>query len=132
MLLFHVLINALLTCAGLNGRDFHCRGGNMRERRKNFRVEWNSPAELYDGYGRFTGPCIVSNFSNDGAKIMGLAPGTAPDEFILRISPRGRAKRCRVVWRSKDSLGVIFTADATSELKLAVDPKTRRKTAARV
>ena len=90
----------------------------MRERRKNFLVEWNSPAGMYDRRGRFTGPCIVSNFSNDGAKIIGLEPRTVPDEFILRMSPRGRAKRCRVVWRSNDGVGVEFTADATSELAL--------------
>ena len=88
----------------------------MRERRKNFRVEWNSPATMYDSHGRFTGRCIVSNFSNDGAKIIGLEPSTVPDEFILRMSPRGRAKRCRVVRRSKDGVGVQFTADATREL----------------
>ena len=90
----------------------------MRERRKNFRVEWKSPAEIYDSHGRFTRRCIVSNFSNDGAKIIGLEPSAIPDEFILRMSPRGRAKRCRVVRRLKDGLGVEFTADATSELAL--------------
>ena len=90
----------------------------MRERRKNFRVEWNSSAKIYDSRGRFTGRCIVSNFSNGGAKIIGLEPSTVPDEFILRISPRGRAKRCRVVRRFRDGLGVEFTADVTSELAL--------------
>ena len=90
----------------------------MDERRKNFRVEWNSLAKIYDSHGRFTRRCYVSNFSNGGAKIIGLEPSTVPDEFILRISPRGRAKRCRVVRRSKDGLGVEFTADATTELDL--------------
>ena len=90
----------------------------MSERRKNFRIEWNSPATIYDSRGRYPRRCIVSNFSNDGAKIIGLEPSTAPDELILRISPRGRAKRCRVVWRSKDGLGVEFTADATIDLAL--------------
>ena len=87
----------------------------MRERRKIFHVEWNSPATIYDSHSRFTGPCIVSNFSNGSAKIIGLEPSTVPDEFILRMSPHGRAKRCRVVRRSKDGLGVEFTADATSQ-----------------
>jgi hypothetical protein len=80
----------------------------MRERRKNFRVEWNSPAKIYDCNGHFVRLCIVSNFSNSGAKIAGVEPGTVPDEFILRISPHGRAHRCRVIWRSKDGLGVGF------------------------
>jgi hypothetical protein len=80
----------------------------LRDRRKNFRVEWNSPAMICDCNGRFARPCIVSNFSNGGAKIVGLKPGTVPNEFILRISPHGRAHRCHVVWRSKDGLGVEF------------------------
>lgn len=80
----------------------------MRERRKNFRVEWNSPAKIYDCNGRFARLCIVSNFSNGGAKITGLNPDTVPDEFILRISPHGPPHRCHVIRRSKDGLGVEF------------------------
>lgn len=80
----------------------------MRERRENFRVEWNSPGKIYDCDGRFARPCIVSNFSNGGAKVAGVEPGTVPDEFILRISPHSRAHRCHVTWRSKDGLGVEF------------------------
>ena len=80
----------------------------MRERRKNFRVEWNSPGKIYHRSGRFAGLCTVSNFSNGGAKIIGLEPSTVPDEFILRISPHGHDHRCRVAWRSKDGLGVEF------------------------
>ncbi len=80
----------------------------MRERRKNFRVEWNSAGKIYDRNGRFARHCMVSNFSNGGAKIVGLKPDTVPDEFILRISPHGHDHRCRVAWRSKDGLGVEF------------------------
>ncbi|HEX2217101.1 MAG TPA: PilZ domain-containing protein [Xanthobacteraceae bacterium] len=79
-----------------------------RERRKNFRVEWNSPATLYDADGSSGRPCIVSNLSNGGAKIAGVVPDTIPDEFILRITPHSRPRRCQVLWRSKDSLGVEF------------------------
>jgi hypothetical protein len=82
----------------------------MRERRKSFRVEWNSAAKIYDRDGRFARLCIVSNFSNGGAKIIGLEPSTVPDEFILRISPRCRAQKCHVTRRSKDGLAVEFTA----------------------
>ena len=91
----------------------------MRERRRNFRVEWNSPAKIYNRNGRFVGSCIVSNFSNGGAKITGVKPDTLSDAFILRISPHGRAHKCRVVWRSKDGLAVKFTgtADDTCELQ---------------
>ena len=92
----------------------------MREHRKSFRVEWNSAAEIYDLDGRFVRLCIVSNFSNGGAKIIGLKPGTVPDKFLLRISPRCRTQTCHVIRRSKDGLAVEFNADAkcTSELTL--------------
>jgi PilZ domain-containing protein len=79
-----------------------------RERRKNFRVEWNSPAMIYNHNGRAARPCVVSNLSNGGAKIVGVRPETIPDEFLLRVSPHSRARRCRVLWRSRDALGVEF------------------------
>jgi hypothetical protein len=79
-----------------------------RERRKNFRVEWNSTATLYDCNGRRARPCIVGNFSNGGAKISGIRPETIPDEFLLRLSPHSPTRKCRVVWRTEDALGAEF------------------------
>ena len=84
----------------------------MSERRKNFRVEWNSAARIYDLDGLFDRKCIVSNFSNGGARIMGLKPDSVPDAFILRISPNCRAQKCQVIWRTNDALGVEFTDSA--------------------
>ena len=64
----------------------------MRERRKNFRVEWNSAAKIYDRDGRFARLCIVSNFSNGGAKIIGLDPAqfrtSSFSAFHLASAPR--------------------------------------------
>jgi PilZ domain len=81
---------------------------NLDERRKHFRVEWNSAAKIYAEEGRLALQCVVSNFSNGGAKIVGVEPKMIPDEFMLRISPHGRPHRCQVVWRSKDGQGVQF------------------------
>jgi len=78
-----------------------------RDRRKCFRVEWHSPATIHDG--KSARPCILSNFSNDGARISGVRGTTVPDEFGLRITPHGRIHRCRVIWRTDDALGVQFT-----------------------
>jgi hypothetical protein len=90
----------------------------MRDRRKTFRVECSSPAKLY--YGRSVRECIVSNFSNGGAKIIGIEIATVPDEFLLRITPHSRPHRCRVAWRSEESMGVAFTdtPDRAGELAL--------------
>jgi PilZ domain len=81
-----------------------------RERRRNVRVEWNSPLTIYNVDRHFERPCIVSNFSNHGARITGVRVGTIPDEFKLRITRvEARARACRVTWRSDDSVGVEFT-----------------------
>ena len=80
-----------------------------RERRKHFRVEWNSPATIYYLNSRVTRGCIVRNFSNGGAKIVGVKVATIPDEFMLRITPgHGRTHKCRVLWRSDDAMRVQF------------------------
>jgi len=98
----------------------------MRERRKNFRVEWSSPGKIYHRNGRFARLCIVSNFSNGGARITGVEPGTVPDEFILRIFPRGRAYECHVTWRSKNGLGVEFAGDTKGIREPAIDRRQKR------
>jgi hypothetical protein len=80
------------------------------DRRKHFRVEWNSPATIYYLNRRVTRRCIVSNFSNGGAKIVGVKAATIPEEFLLRITPgHGHIHKCRVLWRSDDAIRVQFT-----------------------
>ena len=79
-----------------------------RERRNTFRVEWNSSATIH--YGTMTRRCILANFSNGGARITGLRGETVPDEFTLRITRgHGRTRKCRVLWRTEDAVGVEFT-----------------------
>jgi hypothetical protein len=79
------------------------------ERRKTFRVEWNSPATIYNLYHHLERPCILSDFSNGGAKITGVRVSTIPDEFLLRFSHgHGRPRKCRVIWRTDDTLGIEF------------------------
>ncbi len=92
----------------------------MRERRKNFRVEWNSTAKIYHLDARFYRPCIVSNFSNGGAKIIGIEPSVVPDEFLLHIAPRIRPQRCKVIRRTKHGLAAIFTDYVKNNGKLKV------------
>jgi hypothetical protein len=54
-----------------------------RERRKNFRVEWNFPATIQDSERNLARPCILSSFSNGGAQIAGRRANTIPDEFMF-------------------------------------------------
>ena len=66
---------------------------------------------ICDTEGGSERPCILSNFSNAGAKITGVRPATIPDEFLLRITPHGRIGKCRMLWRSSSAstLGAVFT-----------------------
>ncbi len=79
-----------------------------RERRRNFRVEWTSPASIEPGDGRGRLNCVVINLSNGGARIACTEP--LPDEFTLRLTPgKGRPRASRVVWRRGQEIGVQFT-----------------------
>jgi hypothetical protein len=78
-----------------------------RSRRKNFRVEWNLPATIYDVGRHLERPCILVDVSSGGAKIAGVRAYTIPDEFRLR-TPLGERRSCRVMWRTEDALGVEF------------------------
>jgi PilZ domain len=93
-----------------------------RERRKSFRVEWNSPATIY--HGQLARPCILSNFSNGGAEITGVRANTIPDEFMLQIT-RDDGRKCRVLWRTDDTLKVEFTGRLTSEDALNSEHRTQ-------
>jgi PilZ domain len=77
------------------------------ERRKSFRVEWNSPATIYDVDRHLERPCILADFSTEGAKLIGIRANTIPDEFRLR-TPLGERLACRVLWRTENALGVRF------------------------
>jgi hypothetical protein len=93
-----------------------------RERRKNFRVEWNSAASIYDFDGDWSYACVLKDFSNGGAKITEIPVNDVPDRFMLRFfrGPRG-VRECHVLWRSLDTLGVEFT-----DMVTAAERKTRR------
>ncbi|HWN49943.1 MAG TPA: PilZ domain-containing protein [Xanthobacteraceae bacterium] len=96
------------------------------ERRRNFRVEWNSPATIYDLGRDLVRPCILANFSNTGARITGVLASTIPDEFMLRITGGRRGTRkCRVLWRSNDTLGVEFTDHKTIDADVSHEARER-------
>ena len=81
----------------------------LRDRRKNFRVEWNSPGTIYNREGGSGYHCIVKDLSNGGVKISGVAVANVPDQFTLYIAGDSRTRKCEVLWRKPDPLGVKFT-----------------------
>jgi len=92
------------------------------ERRRNLRVEWNSAASIYDLDGDRSFACTVKDFSNGGAKITSVPVNDVPDRFMLRFFRGSRgARKCHVLWRSLDTLGVEFT-----DVVAGAERKTRR------
>ena len=81
----------------------------LRDRRKNFRVEWNSPGTIYGRAGDAGYPCIVKDLSNGGVKICGVAVADVPDQFSLYIDGDSKTRKCEIIWRGADSFGVKFT-----------------------
>lgn len=80
----------------------------VQERRKSFRVDWNAAALVYDCEGEWGYPCVIKDLSSGGAKITGVVIKSLPDEFMLRISRARGSRKCRVLWRDADKLGVEF------------------------
>src|SRR3954453_15725716 len=96
-------------------RRAHDRNVRMqRERRRNFRVEWNALATIHDPQRHLERPCILSNFSSGGSQITGIRAATVPNEFMLRIT-RHDVRMCRAVWRTDDTVGVEFTGPVVRE-----------------
>ncbi|MBV9568019.1 MAG: PilZ domain-containing protein [Hyphomicrobiales bacterium] len=80
----------------------------VQERRKSYRFEWNASALIYDCAREWGYPCVIKDLSRGGAKIAGVIAHKIPDEFMLRISRARGSRKCRVLWRQGDKLGVGF------------------------
>ena len=79
-----------------------------RDRRKDIRVEWNSPGRFFNDGSRSGHPCVVGNLSSGGAKIVVAANAVITDTFRLRITPHSPLRECMIVWRKGEALGVHF------------------------
>src|SRR5271167_3651011 len=102
----------------------HLETSRRRDRRRNFRVEWNLLATIYDVGRHLERPCILVELSNGGARIAGVRAHTIPDEFRLR-TPLGDRRSCRVVWRTEDALGVQFTDSMDGSISSSDQPAFR-------
>ena len=82
------------------------------EKRKNLRRTVTYPAFLDLGDGSPPRPCKLRDASAEGAQLAVADPNSLPDEFILALSFDGAARRrCRVMWRTDDQIGVEFLKD---------------------
>ena len=79
------------------------------EKRKNVRRAITYPAFLEFGDGLPARECTLCDASQEGAQLAVADPNSLPDEFILALSSDGAARRrCRVIWRTENQIGVEF------------------------
>jgi len=65
--------------------------------------------------------CVLSNASDHGACIEVEDSTLVPDKFTLLLSSSGKARRkCRVVWRKPQQVGVKFEQRLTGRDKMTV------------
>jgi PilZ domain len=96
--------------------DTHCRQPSnvmhSTEKRKNVRRAITYPAFLEFGDGLPARECTLCDASQEGAQLVVAEPNSLPEEFILALSSDGAARRrCRVIWRTENQIGVEFVKD---------------------
>lgn len=82
-------------------------------RRTALRRKLQRAASIDLGQGAPPHPCVISDISATGAKLVDVAADTVPDEFdLLLAGARGPRRRSTVVWRAGSTLGVRFILPA--------------------
>ncbi len=88
--------------------------------RKHRRIELNYVAQILTAAAEPICDCALMDVSQGGARIAVLAMEMVPQEFLLRFSSTDVSRRCRVVWRKDDEIGVVFVnVDAAKLAKAA-------------
>ncbi len=96
------------------------------EKRKNTRRAMRYGAWIGIGAESPLSGCMVSDISETGARLVLENPKELPEMFNLLLSGRGGIyRRCRVVWRRDNQVGVHFQkagASAQKEPVKAAEP----------
>src|ERR1041384_2761090 len=88
------------------------------EKRKNPRRFVTYPAFLDLGDDAPPRECLLCDVSKGGALLAVTDPESLPDEFTLALSTDGAARRrCKVMWRETDQVGVAFVKDFNSPVR---------------
>ena len=68
--------------------------------------------------------CTVVDLSDLGARLAVEDSANVPDEFALLLSPFVRPfRKCRLVWRKDEHVGVEFDADWQHRFATFADPR---------
>src|SRR5215475_890947 len=96
------------------GLEYGGRGMSI-DRRASPRKALGRDAFVCCDDGKPIGACQLSDVSASGARLA-VAPrvlAKLPDEFILVLAKQAKVhRRCRVVWRGGDAVGVRFSTRA--------------------
>jgi len=77
---------------------------NARERRLwGAKIVFNNNSSIID--------CLIRNLSPQGALLCITCPIGIPERFDLKIDRSGACYPVKVVWRSRDQIGVMFRTD---------------------
>lgn len=89
------------------------------EKRKNQRQSLKYLARIDMGDGSPPRPCVLTDVSVSGARVMVEKPHEISDQFSLLIAPEhGTMRLCKVAWREDKQIGLQF-------LKLEMPKNTR-------
>jgi hypothetical protein len=81
----------------------------MGEKRQSSRHRTLKGAQIAFQEGHATIQCIVRNLSDTGACLAVESPIGIPNTFSLVFDGPEPDRTCRVMWRTKDRIGVEFT-----------------------
>ncbi len=85
----------------------------QQDRRKSPRRKLRYPARIDLGGDNPRWDCTLQDISEGGAKLQLIGPDVLPQEFnlLLAMGPK-TSRRCKLVWRSEDYIGVQFLGAA--------------------
>ena len=96
------------------------------EKRKSPRRSISYPALIDRGTDQAPIECMFCDASQNGAQLTVADPNSVPDEFILALSSDGAARRrCRVVWRTENQIGVEYLKDLKTGARSTRHPPMR-------
>ena len=86
----------------------------MQDRRRVQRTSVLKTAKIILHSGATPFDCTLLNLTNLGSCIALTSPGVVPDAFELSFDHAVSSRKCHVIWRSEDKLGVSFGDPARS------------------
>jgi hypothetical protein len=72
------------------------------------RIDASQPAAILLNGGKTVVPCVITDFSGDGAGLRVPGDSILPDAFDLHVETARITYRVQMCWRTGDRVGVAF------------------------